>query len=69
VTHSVEEAVLLADRVIAMTTLPGRVKADVRIDLPRPRDLTSPAFNDYRRTLDSLLMQEIAPEAMPAGQV
>jgi hypothetical protein len=37
--------------------------------LPRPRDPTSPAFNDYRRTLDSLLMQEIVPEAMPAGQV
>lgn len=69
VTHSVEEAVLLADRVIAMTTLPGRVKADVRIDLPRPRDPTSPAFNDYRRTLENLLMQEIAPEAVTAGQV
>jgi ABC-type nitrate/sulfonate/bicarbonate transport system ATPase subunit len=69
VTHSVEEAVLLADRVIAMTTLPGRLKADVRIDLPRPRDPTSPPFNDYRRTLENLLMEEIAPETTAAGQI
>jgi NitT/TauT family transport system ATP-binding protein len=67
VTHSVEEAVLLADRVIAMTALPGRLKADVRIALPRPRDPTSPDFNDHRRTLESLLMEEIAPEATAVG--
>lgn len=69
VTHSVEEAVLLADRVIAMTLLPGRLKADVRIDLPRPRDPTSPSFNDHRRTLENLLMEETAPETTAAGGV
>ncbi len=63
VTHSVEEAVLLADRVIAMTALPGRLKADVRITLPRPRDPTSPSFNDHRRALENLLTEEIAVEA------
>lgn len=67
VTHSVEEAVLLADRVVAMTALPGRVKADVRIDLPRPRDPTSPAFNDHRRVLEKLLMEETAAEPAIAG--
>ena len=64
VTHSVEEAVLLGDRVIAMTALPGRLKADVRIELPRPRDPTSPSFNDHRRTLENLLVEEIDAEAV-----
>ncbi len=67
VTHSVEEAILLGDRVIAMTALPGRLKADVRIDLPRPRDPTSPSFNDHRRSLENLLIEEIAPEAAAGG--
>ena len=69
VTHSVEEAVLLADRGIAMTALPGRIKADVRIDLPRPRDPTSPAFNDHRRTLQDFLTEEIDVEPATLGSV
>jgi ABC-type nitrate/sulfonate/bicarbonate transport system ATPase subunit len=69
VTHSVEEAVLLGDRVIAMTGLPGRLKADVRIALPRPRDPTSPPFNDQRRALEKLLTEEIAAEGTMVGGV
>jgi NitT/TauT family transport system ATP-binding protein len=69
VTHSVEEALLLGDRVIAMTALPGRLKADIRIALPRPRDPTSPAFNDHRRTLEKLLSEEIAAEAGTAASL
>jgi len=67
VTHSVEEALLLADRVIAMTANPGRLKADVRIDLARPRDPTSAPFNDHRRVLESLLAEEAAAEGMMLG--
>ncbi len=60
ITHSVEEAVLLGDRVLAMTARPGRLKADVPVPLPRPRDPTSPAFNDHRRAIEKLLAEEIA---------
>lgn len=69
VTHSVEEAVLLADRVIIMTALPGRLKADVQIPLPRPRDPTSPPFNDHRRALEKLLGEELATEPESVGSV
>ena len=49
VTHSVEEAVLLADRVLVMSAGPGKIDSDFRIDLPRPRDVSSPEFNALRR--------------------
>jgi NitT/TauT family transport system ATP-binding protein len=55
VTHSIEEAILLADRVVVMSPGPGRITEDRRIDLPRPRDVSSPEFNDIRRELGNLL--------------
>lgn len=45
VTHNIEEAVLLADRVIVLSFNPGRIAAEVKVDLPRPRDRESPAFH------------------------
>jgi NitT/TauT family transport system ATP-binding protein len=41
VTHDIDEALLLADRILLMTTQPGRIKSEFKVDLPRPRDRNS----------------------------
>lgn len=60
VTHSIEEAVYLADRVVVMgdgaaTGVAGNVKKIESIDLQRPRDNTSVEFNAYRREISELI--------------
>src|SRR6201991_2045324 len=47
VTHNIEEAVLMCDRVLLFSSNPGRVASELKIDLPQPRERTSPAFEDY----------------------
>ena len=56
VTHSIEEAVLMCDRVVVFSSKPGRVVAELPIDLPRPRDRTDPQFAQ----LVELLYAELA---------
>ncbi|MCH8195569.1 MAG: ABC transporter ATP-binding protein, partial [Chloroflexi bacterium] len=65
VTHDVEEAVLLSDRVYVMTARPGQIKMELAIDLPRPRhyDMTmSPRFLEQK----SVLLQALRDESIEA---
>lgn len=55
VTHSIDEAVYLADRIVIMTPRPGRIRRVVTVDLPRPRDPTTPQFNEFVR----IVLEEI----------
>jgi len=58
VTHSIEEAIYLADRIVVMTYRPGTVKRDLLVDLPRLRDPASSEFNALKRELGALVMEE-----------
>jgi NitT/TauT family transport system ATP-binding protein len=62
VTHDVEEAIALSDRVVVMSAAPGTIKAEFRIDLPRPRDFYEvrfePAFKELHRRIWHSLSEE-----------
>src|SRR6267154_135200 len=49
VTHDVDEAVVLADRVLVMRPRPGRLFEEIKINLARPRDRNSPLFDNFKR--------------------
>jgi len=60
VTHNIEEAVLLADRIVVLGTNPGRIRGEVRVDIPRPRDKKGPRF---RALVDHIYTVMTNPEA------
>jgi len=66
VTHDIDEAIFMANRVAVMTARPGRIKSDVRIDLPHPRHYTvktTPEFSAYK----ARLTEEIRAESIKAA--
>ena len=70
ITHDLEEAIFLADRVAVMTTRPGMIKKIVTVDIPRPRDyrvLTSERFLELKAELGEAIYQE-ARKAFEAGE-
>lgn len=58
VTHSVDEAVFLADRIVMMTARPGKIKEVIKVDIPRFRDRTSLEVNQLRNRVLKLLAEE-----------
>ena len=63
VTHNIEEAVLLADRIIVLGKNPGRIRTDFRVELPRPRDRKDPVFEQI---VDHVYKVLTRPDAVPA---
>ena len=49
ITHNIEEAVYLAERVLVLSNKPAKIKENIKIDLPRPRDISSEQFIALRR--------------------
>ena len=55
VTHNIEEAVLLADRILVLSSNPGRIQAELTVELPRPRDRHAPRFEALVDTVYGIL--------------
>ena len=66
VTHQIDEAVYLSDRVLIFTVRPGRLKQELRIELPRPRDLSIKRTGEFVRYTDQIwrAIEEEVREAM-----
>ena len=67
ITHSIEEAILLADRIILFTVRPGRIQHELQLTLPRPRDIFSKEVVEIRRQLLQELMLCCPPEESNNG--
>jgi sulfonate transport system ATP-binding protein len=68
VTHDVEEAIVLADRVMVMQPRPGRVFEEIGVDLPRPRDRQSAAFDFAKRRVLTALDRSLDRAGTDAGR-
>ena len=60
VTHSIREAVYLADRVVVLTRAPGRIKEIFTLKLPEARDRFAPEFTRYESEITGLVKEEVA---------
>jgi NitT/TauT family transport system ATP-binding protein len=62
VTHNIEEAVLMCDRVLVFSTNPGRIVSEIKVDLPHPRDRVDPVFTDLvERIYVALTARPVSP--------
>jgi ABC-type nitrate/sulfonate/bicarbonate transport system ATPase subunit len=59
ITHSVTEALFLGDRILVMSSRPGHIRAEWKVDVERPRDVTSDALRDLERQIYAILDEEL----------
>ena len=67
ITHDIEEAIFLSDRVLMMSARPGIIKDEIKIDLERPRDhriVTSPRFTELKK----VILDQIYEESLKADR-
>ena len=67
VTHSIEEAVLMCDRILVFSSNPGRIASELRVTLPHPRNRLDPAFRQMVDDIYGLMTRRPAPARTPAG--
>jgi NitT/TauT family transport system ATP-binding protein len=68
ITHQIDEAIFLSDRVVVMSARPGRILADIRLDLPRPRSLEikrTPRFAQYEDEVWKLIASQLTSAGQP----
>jgi NitT/TauT family transport system ATP-binding protein len=69
VTHNIEEAILLADRIVVLGTNPGRIRGEVHVEIPRPRDKNGPRFRALMDYVYTVMTNPEAPvEEIPASE-
>lgn len=59
VTHNIDEAIMLSDTIYLMSAHPGIILEEIKINLPRPRDITNRRFAEYRNHISRFLEQEV----------
>ena len=67
VTHNIQEAVLMAKRILVMGSNPGHIRREIVNDLPYPRDDSSPAFRKMVSEIHGLITEALMPDAPPAA--
>jgi len=69
VTHNIEEAVLMCDRILVFSTNPGRVLSEIRVDLPQPRSRLDPSFREaVERIYVAMTRRQTVPSTAPRAE-
>jgi hypothetical protein len=63
-THSVDEALVLGNKIVVTTRRPGRIRESVTFDFPQPRDITTPESNDAKRSVLALIREQSTRSAL-----